>query len=157
MALTLFAMRMEAKLLANDDVSAGELNLLKYLWCFFRNGECAFAFRAAFEFEFDGLVGLLVVEGLALLGFVSFLCSDLASSVFVFSGLGRFNDLGGGRFGGVLRVLFEDGDFGFELGNFFESRLEESFEFGDSFVFGIHKDRGYLFPALDKREIRIKN
>ena len=62
MALTLFAMRMETKVLLNDDVSADEFDLLKYLWGFFRNGEFTFAFRTAFEFEFDGLVDLVVGE-----------------------------------------------------------------------------------------------
>ena len=49
------------------------------------------------------------------MGFVSFLCSDLASSVFVFPGLGWFNDVGEGRFGGVAGVFFELCDTGFEI------------------------------------------
>jgi len=37
---------------------------------------------------------------------------------FVFLWFGRFNDVGGGRFGGVSRVLFQRSDFGFEFGDF---------------------------------------
>jgi len=122
--LSLFAMRMETKVLANDEVPADEFELLKCLWCFFCNGECAFAFWTAFEFEFGGLVDWVVVEGLSLLGFVSFLCSDFASSVFVFPVRGRFNDVGGGRRGRVAGVFFELCDTGFENGDLFESRLE---------------------------------
>jgi len=46
---------------------------------------------------------------------------------------------------GVAGVFFEYGDFGFELGNFFECGFEQSFEFGDSFVFGIPNDKEYSF------------
>jgi hypothetical protein len=146
----MLAMRMEAKVFGNDEVPADEFDLLKYLWHFFRNGKFAFAFRTGFEFEFDGLVDLIVGEGLALLGFMSFLCSDFAfaSSVFVFGLLGRFNDVGGRRLGGIGGVLFETGNFiegyfqqCFEFGNAEVLFCNVSILFGNASVFGIHRGR----------------
>jgi hypothetical protein len=91
-------MRSKAKVFGNDEVSVDELDLLVYLWCLFGNGEFAFTFRTGVEFEFDGLVDLIVGEKLALMGFVSFLCTDLAFTFSFVFWLGRFNDIGGGRF-----------------------------------------------------------
>jgi len=87
--------------------------------------ELSAALGTGVEFEFDGLVDLIFGKGSAKVLLVSFLTSDffLASAVFLF---GWFNDVGGGRFGGIGRVLFE-------LGYFFECRLELRFEVGDFF------------------------
>jgi len=94
---------------------------------------------------------------------MTFLSADFsfsASSVLLF---GRFDDVGGGRFGGVLGVLFELGDSCFELGvfdferfDFFEGGLEERFEFDDSFVFGIHRRNSTLLRPLTKDQFQNK-
>ena len=78
--------------------------------------------------------------------FVSRLCSFFSLGFLVFLFCFWFNDVGRGRFGGVARVFFEDGDFGFESSDFFECGFEQSFELGDSFVFGIHERHDNLLP-----------
>ena len=87
-----------------------------FFWWFVGGCEFAIALRASIEFVFDSIIDLFGLEKLMQILFVSFLCSDffLSSSVLLF---GRFDDVGGGRFGRVARVLFELSDFvegGFE-------------------------------------------
>jgi hypothetical protein len=69
----------------------------------------------------------------------------------------RFNDVGGGRFRGVGRVLFEFGDARFESPVFFESGFQKGFEFGDSFIFGIHERHNTLLTRLIKEQFRKKS
>jgi len=111
----MIAMRSETEVFNYSDVLADEFDLLIYLWFFIDNGEfLAFALGARVQCDFDGQVDLVAGERLSLMCFVSFLCSDFALAFsFAFPLLGRFNDIGGGRFGGVTGVLFEFSDFGF--------------------------------------------
>ena len=80
-----------------------------------------------------------------------FLGTDFSlATFFVFAFVfGRFNDIGGGWFGGIAGVLFKGSDFGFELDNFF-------LELGDAYglflcqFFPIHRRNVTLFRQLTK-------
>jgi hypothetical protein len=80
------------------------------------------------QFEFDDFVDEFGTDGGTKVLFMTGLGSLLAFlflTVFVFRGrLGRFNDIGGRRFGGGAGILFERGVFGFELGDLFERSFQ---------------------------------
>jgi len=142
----MLAMRMETNVFGNDEVPTDEFDLLIDIWFCFENRErLVFALGADIQCDFDGLVDLVVGEGLALMGWVTFLCSDVAfaSPVFVFAWL---NDVGGGGLGGIAGVLFELGDFGFEFGNFFEQLVDESRLF-QNHLLQVHKRRVHIFRS----------
>ena len=49
-------------------------------------------------------------------------------------------------------MFFENGDAFFESSDFFEEFFDNSFEFGDSLVFGIHGVKNTLFDDLIKEQ-----
>src|SRR5215469_11067501 len=94
-----------------------EIDLLKrFRFCVFQI-EFVSAVGTVGEFEFDDFIDQFGCDGLSEVLLVTGLGSLFAFFLFVVFVLrfGRFDDVGGGRFGGVLRVLFEHRDF-FECG-----------------------------------------
>jgi hypothetical protein len=68
----MMTMGCQTKVFGNDEFPLADVfDLLIDLGCSLGNGEFAFAFRTAIEFDLDGLVDLVVGEGLALMLFVT--------------------------------------------------------------------------------------
>ena len=151
-ALAMFAPIPGLAIFRNEKWFVDEFDLLMFFWRLVGDREFTAASRTDVELEWDGGVDLRFVEGCAKMLFVSLLCSAfsfLSAACFLF---GRRDDVGGRRFGGVGRIFPERGDFGFESGDMFlerndlfQSRFEKCFEFGDSFVFGVHEPYRTLF------------
>ena len=123
-ALTVFAPVLMLVVFGDEERFFDEFDLLVFFRLFASRFEFSATLGTGVEFEFDGLVELILGAGSAKILFVSFLTADfpfLATAVFIF---GRFDDVGRRRLGGVAGILFESSDFGFELLNLFEGGAE---------------------------------
>ena len=135
-ALATVADILRAAIFGDDILPIDEFDLLIDFCRCIANSECAVASGTAVEGVGDDDVELIFGEGDAGMFFVSFLGSDFSFSfAFWFA---RFNNIGGGWFGGIAGVFLRGGESRFELFDPVESGGELCFEFCNSLVLGGH-------------------